>query len=422
MGLEPSIAPLGAYALFSQTAWILPSGAPKCGFQPAECDPGNAWDQINDSGRNLASRTFLKKRKHNTRPMKFPMRAISVALLTASALAATPSNPLDAEGPWFADYDEAVKVARAEGKDLFVDFTGSDWCGWCIKLDTEVFEHDEWLETAQKEYVLVKLDFPRKQEIKDLVPNPERNEELKNQFGVAGFPTILLVTADGDSFGQTGYQKGGPAPYLLHMATLRKEGKAKLKPVLDLLATYRQARGKAIAPAWNAIADHLATAGRTSPGASGCLEVVKSVIANKSEGTAGLIPRAIEVLISVKEVDLELAQAVAEMDPKNEAGTLEDAIFALVNSAVTKEQLGAATALAKTYMDLGKIDDPEHGFYIMLLGAHWSARFLDDADGAKVFAKNALALDAGRDDMRTFLEELMTAEPEEPAEGDGSGK
>jgi hypothetical protein len=58
----------------------------------------------------------------------------------------------------------------------------------------------------------------------------------------------------------------------------------------------------------------------------------------------------------------------------------------------------------------------------MLLGAHWSARFLDDADGAKVFAKNALALDAGRDDMRTFLEELMTAEPEEPAEGDGSGK
>jgi len=113
--------------------------------------------------------------------------------------------PIETEGPWLEDYDEAVKVARAEGKDLFVDFTGSDWCGWCIRLDSEVFEHDEWLDAVQGDYVLVKLDFPRKQEIKDLVPNPKRNEELKNKLGVTRFPTIMLLTADGDSFGRTGY-------------------------------------------------------------------------------------------------------------------------------------------------------------------------------------------------------------------------
>ena len=123
-------------------------------------------------------------------------------------------------------------------------------------------------------------------------------------------------------------------------------------------------------------------------------------------------------------MDLALAQLVAEIDPKNEAGTLEAALFVLVNSRITKEQLGAATDLAKGYLDAGKIDNTEHGFYIFLLGAHWSARFLDDLDSAKVFAKHALALDAGEENMRSFLEGIQDqpVEEEEPSEGGGSGK
>ena len=354
--------------------------------------------------------------------MQLPLRALTTALLLAPALAN--AIPIETEGPWLEDYDEAVKVARAEGKDLFVDFTGSDWCGWCIRLDSEVFEHDEWLDAVRGDYVLVKLDFPRKQEIKDLVPNPERNEELKNKLGVTGFPTIMLLTADGDSFGRTGYKEGGPGPYLKHMAVLREEGMAKLKPVLKLVADYRQAKGDKRLSAWRAVADHLSGAGTKSPGASSCLEIVKSVIADKSKETAGLIPRAIEVLVEIEEVDLALAQLVAEIDPKNEAGTLEAALFVLVNSRITKEQLGAATDLAKGYLDAGKIDNTEHGFYIFLLGAHWSARFLDDLDSAKVFAKHALALDAGEENMRSFLEGIrdQPVEEEEPSEGGGSGK
>jgi hypothetical protein len=128
-------------------------------------------------------------------------------------------------------------------------------------------------------------------------------------------------------------------------------------------------------------------------------------------------------LIQIEDVDLALTQLVAEIDPKNEAGTLEAALFVLVNSSLDKEQLGAATDLAKGYLDAGKIDDPEHGFYIFLLGAHWSARFLDDLDSARVFAKHALSLDAGQENMRTFLEEIrdQSVEEEEPSEGDGSG-
>jgi hypothetical protein len=199
---------------------------------------------------------------------------------------------------------------------------------------------------------------------------------------------------------------------------------AKLNPVLKLVTAYRQAKGDKRLSAWRAVADHLSDAGRKSPGASSCLEIVKSVVVTKSKETAGLIPRAIEVLIQIEDVDLALTQLVAEIDPKNEAGTLEAALFVLVNSSLDKEQLGAATDLAKGYLDAGKIDDPEHGFYIFLLGAHWSARFLDDLDSAKVFAKHALSLDAGQENMRTFLEEIrdQSVEEEEPSEGDGSGQ
>ena len=120
-------------------------------------------------------------------------------------------------------------MAVAEGKDLLVDFTGSDWCGWCIKLHDEVFEHDIWMEGAQKDYILVALDFPRAEEIKAKVPNPERNEELQAKYGVRGFPTILMMTSDGEVYGRTGYQAGGPEKYLEHMAELRADGRKALK-------------------------------------------------------------------------------------------------------------------------------------------------------------------------------------------------
>ena len=67
-------------------------------------------------------------------------------LIGIAALTAITSPAFAAEVKWYADFDEAQKVAVAEGKDLLVDFTGSDWCGWCIKLEEEVFDHAEWQE------------------------------------------------------------------------------------------------------------------------------------------------------------------------------------------------------------------------------------------------------------------------------------
>jgi thiol-disulfide isomerase/thioredoxin len=122
-----------------------------------------------------------------------------------------------------ADFDKATQLAQKEGKDLFVDFTGSDWCGWCIKLHDEVFQHDAFLKPIQEDYILVALDYPRKEAAKALVPNPKRNQELKKKYAIRGYPTILLMTPDGEVYGKTGYRKGGPELYVEHVKKLQTE-------------------------------------------------------------------------------------------------------------------------------------------------------------------------------------------------------
>ena len=134
------------------------------------------------------------------------------------ALLLAPVAALASEG-WLTDLDAAKKQAAAEKKDILIDFTGSDWCGWCIKLDKEVFSTPEF--KAQKDFVLVSLDFPRKKQLP--AEEKARNEALMRQWSVQGFPTIILTNAAGEAYAQTGYQEGGPAKYLAHLAELRKQ-------------------------------------------------------------------------------------------------------------------------------------------------------------------------------------------------------
>ncbi|NRA97433.1 MAG: thioredoxin family protein [Planctomycetes bacterium] len=170
-------------------------------------------------------------------------------ILTVACLALAPSA-MGSSDAFLDDFDEAVTLARKENKDLFVDFTGSDWCGWCIKLDEEVFSHEEFLVEARKDYVLVALDYPRSDEAKAAVPNPERNDELRDKYGVRGYPSCLLMTADGDVYGKTGYQAGGPEKYIEHLRSLRESGRKALEEVLELVKRFDAAKCKQRLAVW----------------------------------------------------------------------------------------------------------------------------------------------------------------------------
>ena len=119
--------------------------------------------------------------------------------------------PAVAAPTWLTDLDEAKKVAAKEKKDILVDFTGSDWCGWCIKLKKEVFDLPAF-EAATKKFVLVELDFPSKKAQSDEVKT--KNRAAQQKYGITGFPTILLMDAQGEVYARTGYQAGGPEKYV----------------------------------------------------------------------------------------------------------------------------------------------------------------------------------------------------------------
>jgi protein disulfide-isomerase len=135
-------------------------------------------------------------------------RFFTAALLTLASVSAW------AAPTWLTDLDEAKKVAIKENKPILVDFTGSDWCGYCIKLHAEVFDKPEF-EAFAKNYVLVELDYPNK---KPQTPEVKaKNREIQQKFAVSGFPTILLIDAQsGEAYGrESGYGPGtGPKAYL----------------------------------------------------------------------------------------------------------------------------------------------------------------------------------------------------------------
>jgi thioredoxin-related protein len=147
--------------------------------------------------------------------MKKWLTIVSVAALAAGVFAA--------EG-WETDFEAASAKAKAEGKHILLDFSGSDWCGWCIRLDKEVFSQKAFKEYADKNLILVLADFPSdKSKQSDEVK--KQNEKLAEKFGVRGFPTVYILDSTGKTVAKTGYQAGGPEAYVKHIQALIADAK-----------------------------------------------------------------------------------------------------------------------------------------------------------------------------------------------------
>jgi len=115
---------------------------------------------------------------------------------------------------WHTDVNKAINLSLKSEKPLFFFFTGSDWCGWCKRLVAEVFEKEEFKNWARKNIILVELDFPKKIAISEKVR--KQNDELRQMFGVRGYPTGWFITPEPvDSqinfkkLGSQGYVRGG---------------------------------------------------------------------------------------------------------------------------------------------------------------------------------------------------------------------
>ena len=126
-----------------------------------------------------------------------------------------------AESDWLHDWNKAQEEAKTNHKLLFLNFTGSDWCGWCIKLDKDVFSQPQFKDYAHDNLVLVELDFPRKKS----QPTEERkqNMELAQKYEVLGFPTIVVLNSDGQTVWKfDGYFPGGLEAFIAQLQKLPK--------------------------------------------------------------------------------------------------------------------------------------------------------------------------------------------------------
>lgn len=119
--------------------------------------------------------------------------AIAIASLVVAA------NIWAGEVKWETDYAAALRKAKQDKKLVMVDVY-TDWCGWCKKLDREVYTDKNVQAKLAKSFIAVKI-------------NPERsskNQKIADGFGVRGFPNIIFVDADGKKLlQQAGYRPAG---------------------------------------------------------------------------------------------------------------------------------------------------------------------------------------------------------------------
>lgn len=144
------------------------------------------------------------------------MKKIFLILLLVFSTAAIQAQ----EAEWHTDLNKAMAISNKSHKPLFLFFTGSDWCGWCIKLQKEVFKTPEFIKWAKDNVVLVELDFPRRTPQSDEIK--QQNAQLGSFFQVKGYPTVWITdiakTKEGKiqfaPRGSSGYVAGGPSAWI----------------------------------------------------------------------------------------------------------------------------------------------------------------------------------------------------------------
>jgi thioredoxin-related protein len=149
---------------------------------------------------------------------------------TLAAWTATIVMSLAATDGWTSDWQAAKDRSKAEGKPIFIYLTGSDWCGWCKKLEKEVISQPSFMDFAKRHFVLMEVDIPRKK-----AQPPElkkQNAELEKKYLAGGYPTIWVLDSEGNKLsGDLGELKGGVDGYIAKLREFLPQ--EPIRPFID---------------------------------------------------------------------------------------------------------------------------------------------------------------------------------------------
>jgi thioredoxin-related protein len=152
---------------------------------------------------------------------------VILATILLLPLRSAPSDPASAV-QWTENYPEALARAKQEHKPVLLDFTGSDWCIWCKRLHEEVLSQTPFADYARDHLILVELDYPQdKTQTEEL---KKQNAKLSEQFSVTGYPTIVMVDAEGKELGRTGYMQGGAKTFVRELKRFASKATVSAPP------------------------------------------------------------------------------------------------------------------------------------------------------------------------------------------------
>ena len=252
-----------------------------------------------------------------------------------------------------------------------------------------MWEHDSFAEGLESDFVFLYLDYPSGEEAKARVPNPERNEELQAKYGIRGFPTVLLMTAEGEVFGTTGYQPDGPEKYVEHVKALTESGKKALKKVVELEKQYAEADAETKPLIVKQAIDMLTNLEDGAAGAAKLGDLVRKGFELDPENESGLKLSALECLFAKGQAgEAEFAVGM-EMDADNAKGLYEKVVGARIMQVRDEETATAFVATLKTFLELGKIHDQPTVQNWCATVAGWCDGPLSNPEDAQFFAKKA---------------------------------
>lgn len=126
---------------------------------------------------------------------------------------------------WITNYQDALAQSKTTGKPIVLFFTGSDWCGWCNKLEREVLSTPEFANLSGNKFIFVMLDFPLYKPQEPLLA--ASNKQIQEKFQVQGYPTLIIINSDQKKLGITGYRPGGPKLFADHLRQIVEDSPAK---------------------------------------------------------------------------------------------------------------------------------------------------------------------------------------------------
>ena len=156
-----------------------------------------------------------------SRPLRFSVSMLLVALCAQilPASAESSDGTLASVPQWSTDYEGILKLSQETGKPVLVNFTGSDWCGWCVKLKKDLFETPGFVAYSNDELLLLEVDFPSRKPIDPALA--ASNRKLAEAYGVEGFPTLVVLDGNGKELGRhVGYFKGGVKAFSAYIQSL----------------------------------------------------------------------------------------------------------------------------------------------------------------------------------------------------------